>query len=189
VTSNKWKYEYCDDIDGVAGELLMKGRILARCTGGCEWGPRALGNRSIMADPRDMRTIHKINFAIKQRDFWMPFAPSILEERMNDYLINPSFAPYMILAFDSTIEAQENIPATIHPFDKTCRPQTVRKEWNPSYYKILKTFESATGVGSILNTSFNLHGYPIVGTPETALWTFENSGLDGLIIGNYLVTK
>ncbi len=188
LANSKLKYEYYDDIDGIAGELLVRGKILARCTGGIEWGPRALGNRSIIADPRDMRTIHKINSAIKKRSFWMPFAPSILEDRKDDYLINPCSAPYMIIAFDSTSEA-DKIPAAIHSYDRTCRPQTVKKEWNPNYYKILKTFESSIGVGAILNTSFNLHGYPTIGTPEIALWTFENTELDGLILGNYLVTK
>ncbi len=189
--NSKWKHEFCHDIDKTAGELIVKGNIIARCTGGVEWGPRALGNRSIIADPQDMRVIHKINFAIKQRDFWMPFAPSILEERKDDYLINAEFAPYMITAFDSTTtkEGGDKIPATIHPYDRTCRPQTVRREWNPHYYRIIKTFQDSTGVGAVLNTSFNLHGYPMVGTPEMALWTFENSKLDALILGNYLISK
>jgi carbamoyltransferase len=185
----KWSYDYYDDIDGTVGELLVKGKILARCSGGVEWGPRALGNRSIIADPRDIRVVNKINFAIKQRDFWMPFAPSMLDERKADYLVDPKFAPYMIMAFNSTTEGGHEIPATIHPFDKTCRPQTVSKEWNQSYHKVIKTFESLTGEGAILNTSFNLHGYPMVGTPQTALWTLENSKLDSLVLGNYLVTK
>jgi carbamoyltransferase len=190
-SNSKWKYELCHDIDKTAGELIAKGKILARCAGGIEWGPRALGNRSIIADPQDMRVIHKINFAIKQRDFWMPFAPSILEERKDDYLVDAEFAPYMIMAFDSntTKEGGDKIPATIHPYDRTCRPQTLRRDWNPHYYKILKTFEDSTGIGAVLNTSFNLHGYPMVGTPEIALWTFENSKLDSLILGNYLVSK
>jgi carbamoyltransferase len=185
----KFKYEYYDDIDGMAGELLSKGKVLARCTGGGEWGPRALGNRSIIADPQDSNTIHKINFAIKQRDFWMPFAPSMLYERSEDYILEADFSPYMIMAFDSTERGQTLLPAAIHPYDKTCRPHTVKKEWNTGYYKIIKTFEDITGIASILNTSFNLHGYPMVDSPEVALWTLENSKLDGLLLGNYLVTK
>ena len=184
-----YKFDFYDDIDGTAGELLVKNKIIARCSGGTEWGPRALGNRSIIANPHDMKVIHKINFAIKQRDFWMPFSPSILDERRADYLVNSSFAPYMIMAFDSTEDGANEIAATVHPYDKTCRPQTVRNEWNPGYHRLIKSFESATGIGAILNTSFNLHGYPIVGTPQMALWTLENSKLDGLILGNYLVTK
>jgi carbamoyltransferase len=190
-SNNKWKYELCHDIDKTAGELIIKGKVLARCSGAVEWGPRALGNRSIIADPQDIRVVHKINFAIKQRDFWMPFAPSILEERKHDYLIDAEFAPYMIMAFDSTAtkEGGDKISATIHPYDRTCRPQVVRREWNPHYHKIIKTFEDCTGVGAVLNTSFNLHGYPMAGTPEMALWTFENSKIDALVLGNYLVSK
>jgi carbamoyltransferase len=182
------KYEYQDDIDSIAGELITKDKILARFTDRAEWGPRALGNRSIIADPRNINAIHRINFAIKQRDFWMPFAPSILEERKEDYLVDAEPAPYMIMAFDCAPEGKK-IPAAIHPYDNTCRPQTVNKEWNPRYYDIIKTFEDITGVGAILNTSFNLHGYPMVGTPVKALWTFENSKLDALLLGNYLITK
>lgn len=121
----------------------------------------------------------------------MPFAPSILEERKEDYLVNAAFAPYMIMAFDSMPgkEGGDKIPATVHPYDKTCRPQTVRREWNPKYYEIIKEFERVTGVGAILNTSFNLHGYPMVGTPAMAIWTLENSKLDVIALGNYLVSK
>ena len=177
-----------EDIDSVVGDLVAKGRIVARFSGRLEWGQRALGNRSILADAHDLRVVRKINFAIKQRDFWMPFASSMLEERMNDYLVNAKPAPYMILAFDTT-EKRDNILAGIHPFDYTCRPQTLNSSWNPCYRKVLKTFEKRTGAGGLLNTSFNLHGYPIVCTPQQALWTLENSELDAVAIGNYLITK
>ena len=175
------------DIEGEVAALLTQGKVIARFSGRDEWGPRALGNRSILADPRDMKVIRKINFAIKQRDFWMPFAPAILEERMNDYLVNARPARYMIEAFD-TKEAAQEIIAGLHPFDMTARPQTVN-DWNPSYHKIISEFQRLTGVGGILNTSFNLHGYPIVGSPEIALKTLEQSDLDGLILGNWLVMK
>ena len=146
-----------------------------------------MGNRSILADPRDLRVIRKLNFAIKHRDFWMPFAPSILEEQMGSYLVNPRPARYMIEAFDTTGKADEII-AALHPQDKTARPQTVN-EWNPLYRKILEEFQRITGVGGVLNTSFNLHGYPIVGTPEIAIKTLEQSALDGLAIGNWFVKR
>jgi len=175
------------DIEGEVASLLQQGKIIARFSGRDEWGPRALGNRSILADPRDLRVIRKINFAIKQRDFWMPFAPAILEERMDDYLIDARPARYMIEAFD-TKGAASQIIAGLHPYDMTARPQTVN-DWNPSYRRILTEFQGLTGVGGVLNTSFNLHGYPIVGTPEVALETLEQSDLDGLAIGNWLVMK
>lgn len=181
------KAKYIQDIEGEIATLMTEGKIIARFSGRDEWGPRALGNRSILADPRDPRVIRKINFAIKYRDFWMPFAPSILEEKMDNYLIDARPARYMIEAFDTNDKAEEII-AALHPHDKTVRPQTVN-EWNLSYRKILEGFQRITGVGGILNTSFNLHGYPIVGTPEIALWTLEQSDLDGLAIGNWLVWK
>lgn len=168
-------------------KLLSKGKIMGRFAGRDEWGPRALGNRSILADPRDLKVIGKLNFAIKQRDFWMPFAASILEEDAHKYLINAKFSPYMIEAFDTNKRAEE-ISAGLHPFDKTCRPQTVN-QWNPSYQKIIREFKKLTGVSGVLNTSFNLHGFPIVGTPEVALTTFEQSGLDALALGNFLIEK
>jgi len=182
------KSEFYDWLDPVIGELVAKGKIVARFNGKLEWGPRALGNRSILADPRDLKIVRKINFAIKHRDFWMPFAPTILEDRMNEYLVNGEPAPYMIQAFDTT-EERENIIAAIHPCDYSCRPQTLSNEWNRGYHKVLSVFEEKTGVGGLLNTSFNLHGYPIVCTPEQALWTLENSKLDALAIGNYLVAN
>lgn len=181
------KAEYIDDIEKEIGEMIAKGKIIARFKGRDEWGPRALGNRSILADPRYLRVIRKINFAIKHRDFWMPFAPSILEDRMDDYLIDAKPARYMVEAFDTTDRADEII-AGIHPFDRTARPHTVN-EWNLDYRKIIEEFQEHTGVGGILNTSFNLHGYPIVGTPEIAIKTFMESGLDGLAIENYLILK
>ncbi len=179
--------ERMDCIDEVVGELVAKGQIVARFSGRTEWGPRALGNRTILADPRDSRVVKRLNSAIKMRDFWMPFAPSILEERMDDYLVNSRPARYMIEAFDTKEPAVE-LAAALHPQDGTARPQTVNT-WNPGFRRVLETFHAETGVGGVLNTSFNLHGYPIVGTPELALWTFENSALDALAMGNYLIAK
>jgi carbamoyltransferase len=181
--------EYIEDIDSEIGEILANSEsVIARFSGQMEWGPRALGNRSILANPSSHHTIRKINKAIKMRDFWMPFAPSILKTRIKDYLVDPIEAPYMILAFDTT-EKRKEISATLHPYDFSCRPQTVSTEYNSGYEKVIKSFESKTGIGGILNTSFNIHGFPLVWDPENALNTLNNSSLDMLAIGNYLVKR
>jgi carbamoyltransferase len=173
--------------EAIVARMLSEGKIIARFSGRDEWGPRALGNRSIMADPRNGNIIHKINFSIKQRDFWMPFAPAILAEDQKRYLVKSRFAPYMIEAFDTTNEANE-IEAALHPFDRTARPQTVN-DWNPGWQRLIREFKKQTGVGAVLNTSYNLHGYPLVSTPDQAIWTFRNSKLDGLLFDNLLITR
>jgi carbamoyltransferase len=164
ITEKGWRQKAAryDNVESEVASSLAAGKIIARFGGRAEWGPRALGNRSILADPRSMSVIRKINIAIKQRDFWMPFAPAVLEERIDDYLVDARPAPYMIEAFD-TKEAAMDIIAGLHPFDLTARPQTVN-DWNPSYRRIIEGFQDLTGAGGILNTSFNLHGFPIVGT-------------------------
>ncbi len=178
------------DIDVELGRLVAGGKIAARYAGRMEFGARALGNRSILADPTDMAVIPRINEMIKSRDFWMPFAPSVLAERSEEYALKPKpmSAPYMIMAFDSTARRDDYRAAT-HPYDKTTRPQEVFEEWNPGYYRVLKSFEEATGRGIILNTSFNLHGYPIVYRPEEAVDVFLRSSLDALALGPYLVER
>jgi carbamoyltransferase len=169
--------------------MLAEGKIVARFAGREELGPRALGNRSILADPRDLRVIRKLNFAIKQRDFWMPFAASVLEEDVQRYVQRPSpWAFYMIEAFDTTSEGAESLVAGTHPYDQTIRPQVVNG-LNPGYRDLIRAFKARTGVGGILNTSFNLHGSPIVGTPEVALDTLKKSDLDAVALGPILVSK
>jgi carbamoyltransferase len=171
------------------GKLLADTKIVGRFDGREEVGPRSLGNRTIMADPRDLRNIRKLNFAIKYRDFWMPFAASILEEDAPKYIRNLAGWPYyMIEAFDTTPQAEQSIIAGMHPMDRTVRPQLVN-DTNPGYRDIIREFRNLTGVGGILNTSFNLHGFPIVGTPEVALDTLVRSDLDALALGPFLVTK
>jgi carbamoyltransferase len=177
-----------DPADEVGG-LIADGKIVARFDGPEELGPRSLGNRAILADPRDLRTVRKLNFAIKQRDFWMPFAASILEEDADKYLQKPTkWAYHMIEAFDSTPEGGEMLVAGSHPFDRTIRPQIVN-EMNPGYRDVIRAFKKRTGVGGVLNTSFNLHGSPIVGTPEIAIHTLIHSDLDALAMGPFLVMK
>ena len=179
------------NISQQAAKLLAQNEIVARFSGRMEFGARALGNRSILANPCDPRNVLRINGAIKGRDFWMPFAPSILEEDVPRYVCNHEriFAPYMCIAFCSTTAAQRDIPAAIHPKDHTLRPQAVRRDWNRAYYDVLYSFKELTGIGAVLNTSFNLHGEPIVCSPLDAICTVDRSGLDYLILGEYLLSK
>lgn len=179
------------NLEKTVASLLAKGEVVARFYGPSEWGARALGNRSILAHPNKLEVLTKINKQIKSRDFWMPFAPSIIEEGQDKYFVNNKNipAPYMILAFDSTKEGQDKLKAACHQYDNTLRPQIVYKDWNPRYYKLIQEFKKQTGIGSLLNTSFNLHGHPIVYSPEDALFVFENSGLKYLALGSYLVQK
>ena len=173
-------------------KLLANGSIIGRFDTQCsEFGPRALGARSILADPRNSSVIHKINKLVKVRDFWMPFAPSILEDDVDRYLLNPKklSAPYMCLGFDTTPEAHIDLAGGVHPFDKTARAQIVYKEHNPSYYNLIQAFKALTGVGAILNTSFNVHGDAIVGTVEDAINTLKKTGLDYVLIDDILVEE
>ena len=187
----KYNVEFHKDAEGEISELLAKDKIVARLAGKSEWGARALGNRSILGNPSKMQTFYEVNDQIKMRDFWMPFAPSVLAERAGDYVLNPKKidAPYMIMAFHSTPLARQELIAGIHQSDKTCRPQLLKKDWNPRYYRIIKEFENETGIGGVLNTSFNLHGEPMVCSPEDAIHTFEDSGLEFLAMENWIVSK
>lgn len=182
---------YKASYDQVA-KLISDGDVVARFgSSQMEFGARALGNRSILADPRKPDVIHHINKLVKMRDFWMPFAPSIIAERETDYIINPKKidSRFMAVGFDSTELAKQHIPAGLHPFDRTARPQIVTRSDNPEYHTLIKAFEKITGVGALMNTSFNIHGEPIVGTPEDAIDTFKRCGLHHLFIGSWLVSK
>ena len=156
-----------------------------------EFGPMALGNRSILADPRKQDIINTINKTIKVRDFWMPFAPSVLAEDAKKimHVIKNHNNPFMTISFDVRKNFIEKISAAVHPFDKTCRPQFVSKKINSEYYELIKEFKKITGVGVLLNTSFNLHGEPIVFQPKDAVRSFLKSGLKYLYMGNYLIKK
>lgn len=182
---------FVEDIERLTAETIAGGEIVARAKGPMEFGARSLGNRAILARPDDMRVVRIINEMIKNRDFWMPFAPSVLAERAEDYYLKPKpvAAPYMILAFDSREESRHKFAAGQHPQDHTVRPQEVSEAFNPDYYRLLKYYEEITGEGVILNTSFNLHGYPIVYKPEEALDVFKRSGLRYLALGNWWVWK
>jgi len=179
-----------DDIATRVAEILAAGGVVARAAGPMEYGARALGNRSILADPSNSDVVRVINQMVKKRDFWMPFAPMMLHERQHEYLVNPKDleSPYMMMTFDTRENFREFI-AAVHNADLTCRPQLLTEALNPEMYGILKAFERTTGRGVVLNTSFNLHGYPIVRTADEALKVFRNSGLTHLQVGPYLLSK
>jgi carbamoyltransferase len=178
-------------IEEKIADLLVSDGVVARCGGRMEFGARALGNRSILANPSDHRVVDVINRMIKSRDFWMPFAPTILREREADYLLNPRglASPYMMLAFPTNAKGRDQIVAAIHPQDGTARAHILDETWNPPYYRVIREFERRTGIGAVLNTSFNLHGEPLVASAEDAVDTFERSGLPHLALGHWLISK
>jgi carbamoyltransferase len=185
------------DIEKKTAELLRGHNIVARFKGECEWGARSLCNRAILGNASDLKTFYEVNDMIKMRDFWMPFAPTMLEEWGERYIkgwaaLRPKVlesSRYMITAFDSTPLAQEHLRAAIHQKDKTLRPQLVIEKDNKDLYRLLKYYEKETGMGGLMNTSLNIHGYPLVGTLEQAVFTFENSGLVYMTIEDFLIRK
>ena len=180
-----------EDMPGRIARLLAEGEVVARFDGRMEFGARALGNRSLLAHPGHPAVIEVLNRQIKSRDFWMPFAGTVLHERADEYLCNRKriAAPHMVLAFETTERARRDMRAAMHPIDLTIRPQVLDEATNPRYFELIKRFEALTGIGGVLNTSFNLHGEPIVCTPEDALSTFARSGLQHLALGDWLLTK
>ena len=174
-------------------DRLQDGKVIGWSQGRFEWGPRALGNRSIIADPRraDMKDI--VNTKIKFREPFRPFAPSVLAEKSEHFFALPEAARhyparFMLYVVDVKEDKREIIPAITH-VDGTGRLQTVRKDMSPKYYRLIETFGEATGVPLVLNTSFNLKGEPIVNTPKEAFHTFSQSGMDVLVLGNYIIEK
>jgi carbamoyltransferase len=179
------------DLERQIATELAAGRVVARFAGRSEFGARALGNRSILADPSRGSVIKIINNMIKSRDFWMPFATSMTAEQAPICLRNPKNipSPYMILAFDTT-ERVSDFPAGVHPQDLSVRPQVLDRSWNPAFHDLLCAFQQQTGrSAALLNTSFNLHGYPLVESPWDALDVFNRSGLAHLAIGRLLLRK
>lgn len=193
----KYSVRKCGDIEKETALLLKDFKIVARFKGACEWGARSLCNRAILGNASDLRTFYEVNDMIKMRDFWMPFAPTLLGEWAGKYIKNwdtlknkvSESSRYMITAFDSTPLALQHLRASIHQKDKTLRPQVVWKDDNPDLYKLLKYYEEMTGMGGLMNTSLNIHGYPLVGTLEQAMFTLENSGLEYMTIEDLLIQK
>jgi len=176
------------DPAATAAEMLSQRKILGWYQGRMEFGPRALGSRSILADPRDPEMNIKVNNAVKFREWWRPFAPSFKKEAAPEYLESAYDSPFMILTAQVRPEKRGLIPSVTH-VDGSARPQTVEKEINPLYYRLIDEFGKRTGVPVVMNTSFNLRGEAIVHTPTDALRTFFTSGMDALLLGSFLVEK
>lgn len=168
--------------------LLSQKKVVGLFQGRMEFGPRALGNRSIIADPRDAGMKDTINFKVKHREGYRPFAPAILKERCLEFFEHDYTSPYMLLVYKARPEKQHLIPAVVHA-DNTGRVQTIVRETTPRFHDIIKEFDALTGVPVILNTSFNGKGEPIVCTPDDAIRCFLRTQIDALVLDDYIVTK
>ncbi len=184
----KLPYEKVDNPAQRAAELLSQGRIIGWFQGRMEVGPRALGNRSILADPRDPTMKDRVNAEVKHREGFRPFAPAILRGRMGEYFDMDYPAPFMLKVFDVLPEKRDVIPAVTH-VDGSGRVQTVDRKENGLFYDLISAFDDITGVPVVLNTSFNVRGEPIVNTPREALVCYCTTGLDALFLGPYLLRK
>ncbi|MDK9723653.1 MAG: hypothetical protein OEL88_02110 [Sterolibacteriaceae bacterium MAG5] len=171
-----------------AAKLLAEGKIVGWFQGRSEFGPRALGHRSILAHPGLAHMKDEINARVKYREEFRPFAPSVLNERARDIFDLNYPSPFMTMAFDVRESWAEKLPATTH-VNRTGRVQTVDEDTNPLYHALITEFDKITGLPVVLNTSFNIKGQPIVEGPLDAISTFAGTGLDALVIGNYLVLK
>ena len=193
LKKDKWRdkvtYKYIGDKwPEIAAEMIAKGKIIAIYQGRMEFGPRALGNRSILADPRDPKTRDKINSTVKRRPRFQPFCPSVLEEE-RERLFEKSYKhKHMAIAFRMKKEFWNKLPSAMH-IDGTSRPQFVQEKDNPNYYRLIKRLKELTGYGIVVNTSFNLHGRTIVKTPEDALVDFIDCNIDALFIEGFLIRK
>ena len=177
-----------DELCQTAAELIKQNKIIGWARGRMECGPRALGNRSILTNAMNPRAKEELNSRVKRREWFRPYAPSVLAEEMDKWfdLVVPS--PYMLLEAPVLSGKEKVIPGVTH-VDNTARVQTVTRSENPAYYKLISAFESMTGVPLVLNTSFNRHGEPIINTPEEAIEALLETGMDALFVGDYVVTK
>lgn len=180
-------FQEVDDISQKVAILLSQGNIVSWFQGRMEVGPRALGNRSILADPRTYDSHTRAN-QVKNRERWRPLAPSFVAEEMADYVHPYDESPFMLKAFTVKADKKESIPAVVH-VDDTLRAQSVKSEVNPRFHALIKRFRELTGIPTVLNTSFNLDSEPIVCSPYDALRSFLGSRADNLAIGDFLVTK
>lgn len=197
-----------DELFPKVAELLDEGNVIGWFQGKMEFGPRALGARSIIADPRRVDMQKKLNIKIKYRESFRPFAPSVLAEHAADYFELESDSPYMLLVQPVIETRREDLPKGYHAMplrqklavkrsdlpaithiDFSARVQTVHKETNPRYWAMINAFKERTGYGLVVNTSFNVRGEPIVCTPHDAYRCFMNTEMDYLVIGDYVFAK
>jgi carbamoyltransferase len=188
IDGAKLKAEFVEDASEKAASLLEKGKIIGWFQGAMEIGPRALGNRSILANPSYPDMKRKINAEVKHREAYRPFAPSALVESYKDYFDLEVEAPFMLKVCNVLKDKQQILPSITH-VDGTARLQTVNKETNPLYHSLIYKLGEKTGIPVVLNTSFNIQGEPVVESPKDALRCFYSTGLDALVIGNYILEK
>ncbi len=189
LETNKLEYAEPGDLERYVAERLADGDLVGWFQGRMELGPRALGARSILADPRTAASRDRVNRFVKHREEWRPFAPSMLESAAEEYLIDGGPAPFMIDAYDVRPEKTDDLEAVLHPADDSTRPQTVREEQHPRYHRLIAEFTDITGVPVVLNTSFNDHAEPIVRTPTQAIKDFYGMGLDVLVLEDFVIEK
>jgi carbamoyltransferase len=171
-----------------AAERLARGQIVAWFQGRAEYGPRALGNRSILADPRPAQMKDQLNARVKFREPFRPFAPSVLEERCGELFERSEPSPFMLQVYKTRLDKRDVIPAVTH-IDGGARVQTVNQRQNPRYYSLIEHFAALTGVPCVLNTSFNIRGEPIVHTVSDALKCFFTTDMDALFLGDFLIER
>ena len=196
LEQNHIPYQHIEDDDRLLDTVvdrLQNGKVIGWFQDRFEWGPRALGNRSIIADPRNPHMKDIVNTKIKFREPYRPFAPSVLAECTEKYFDLPHAtqhypARYMLYVVPVRESQQSSLPAITH-VDGTGRLQTVFRETNPRYYGLIERFAQATGMPAVLNTSFNLKGEPVVNTPANAFNTYSKSEMDMLVLGNFVVEK
>jgi carbamoyltransferase len=182
------KYTAPDNMARKVAEAISNGKIVAYFDGAMEFGARALGHRSILANPCDPEMKDKVNTRVKFREPWRPFCPSLLTEHKHDYLEDADDAEFMIVAYNAKRGVSDLLPSVVH-VDNSVRPQTVEKQANPRYWEILNELKTLTGHPVVMNTSFNLRGQPMIARPRDAISCFFANGLDVLVLNNYWIEK
>lgn len=192
LDENKIVYVECKNKEEIAkktAKLIAENKVIGWFQGGVEWGPRALGNRSILSNPanKDMKEI--LNAKVKHRELFRPFAPVILQEKVHEWFeIEKDEEPFMLFVYPFKESKKKLVPAVVH-VDGSGRLQTITKEQNEDYYNVIHEFEKITGVPILINTSFNIRGEPIVCSPKDAYRCMMGTGIDYLIMDNFMIAR